>query len=292
MKQALREPLVHFLGAGSALFLLMAQLGGEDSLDRSITINEADVARLASQWEQTWRRAPTQPQLDSLIRDYIKEEIYFRESMRLGLDVDDPVIRRRLRAKMEFLANAEIENMEPTEAALETLARAGVQIDRASPLLPDQTQHYRAYLKMMNIVMARGAPAPDGQRATATDWFNLMDAQAACMAQWDALFESYDFVLAPPAPVLAVPHSDKAVFRSTITINGREEPGSSGLVWLSMATFPGLPASVFPIGSGDYLGSTLPCGMQVIGPRWRDLDCIAAAVAIGHRVLDAADDEW
>jgi parvulin-like peptidyl-prolyl isomerase len=124
MKQALREPLVHFIGAGSALFLLMAQLGGEDSLDRSITINEADVARLASQWEQTWRRAPTQQQLDSLIRDYIKEEIYFRESMRLGLDVDDPVIRRRLRAKMEFLANAEIQNMEPAEAALQSFYAA------------------------------------------------------------------------------------------------------------------------------------------------------------------------
>jgi len=124
MKQALREPLVHFIGAGSALFLLMAQLGGEDSLDRSITINEADVARLASQWEQTWRRAPTQQQLDSLIRDYIKEEIYFRESMRLGLDVDDTVIRRRLRAKMEFLANAEIQNMEPTEAALQSFYAA------------------------------------------------------------------------------------------------------------------------------------------------------------------------
>ncbi len=124
MKQTLREPLVHFIGAGSALFLLMAQLGGEDSLDRSITINEADVARLASQWEQTWRRAPTQQQLDSLIRDYIKEEIYFRESMRLGLDVDDPVIRRRLRAKMEFLANAEIQNMEPTEAALQSFYAA------------------------------------------------------------------------------------------------------------------------------------------------------------------------
>jgi peptidyl-prolyl cis-trans isomerase C len=124
MKQALREPLVHFIGAGSALFLLMAQLGGEDSLDRSITINEADVARLASQWEQTWRRAPTQQQLDSLIRDYIKEEIYFRESMRLGLDVDDPVIRRRLRAKMEFLANAETQNMEPTEAALQSFYAA------------------------------------------------------------------------------------------------------------------------------------------------------------------------
>ena len=171
---------------------------------------------------------------------------------------------------------------EPTEAALEALAKAGVRIDRASELLPDQAQHYRSYLKMMNIVMARGAPAPDGKRASATDWFDLMDAQAACMAQWGALFERYDFVLAPPAPVLAVPHSENPVFRGTINIDGADEPGGSGLIWSGMATFPGLPSTVLPIGSGTYLGSELPCGMQVIGPRWSDLDCIAAAEAIGH----------
>ncbi|QDH34565.1 amidase family protein [Porphyrobacter sp. YT40] len=171
--------------------------------------------------------------------------------------------------------------LEPTEAALETLTRAGVRIDRASPLLPDQARHYRSYVRMMNITMARGAPAPDGKRASATDWFDLMDAQAACMAEWEALFAEYDFVLAPPAPVLAVPHSDAAVFRGTLSINGVEEPGGSGLVWSGMATFPGLPSTVLPIGAGTYLGAELPCGMQVIGPRWRDLDCIAAAEAIG-----------
>jgi amidase len=170
----------------------------------------------------------------------------------------------------------------PTEAALETLARAGVKIDRASDLLPDQARHYRSYLKMMNIAMSGGGPAPDGTRATASDWFALMNAQAACIAEWEALFGAYDFVLAPPAPVLAVPHSDTAVFRGTLAINGMDEPGSCGLVWSGMATFPGLPSTVLPIGSGTYLGAELPCGMQVIGPRWSDLDCIAAAEAIGQ----------
>jgi len=170
----------------------------------------------------------------------------------------------------------------PTEAALEALARAGVRIDRASDLLPDQARHYRSYLKMMNIAMSGGAPAPDGSRATATDWFALMNAQAACIAEWEALFATYDFVLAPPAPVLAVPHADTAVFRGTLAIDGKDEPGSCGLVWSGMATFPGLPATVLPIGSGTYLGAELPCGMQVIGPRWSDLDCIAAAEAIGN----------
>ena len=119
VRRFIREPLVHFLAAGSVLFLLMSQFGSSDSLDRSITINEEEVARLASQWEQTWQRPPSAQQLDSLIRDYIKEEVYVREAMRLGLDVDDPIIRRRLRAKMEFLATAEIQNMEPTDAELQ-----------------------------------------------------------------------------------------------------------------------------------------------------------------------------
>lgn len=182
------------------------------------------------------------------------------------------------------LPNAPVDTsvMQPTEAALEALTRAGVTIERASDLVPDQSQQYRHYLKMMNVAMARGAPAPDGKRASATDWFDLMDAQAANMAQWEALFETYDFVLAPPAPVLAVPHSDKAVFRGTLTINGAEEPGGNALAWAGLVTFPGLPATVLPIGSGTYLGADLPCGMQVIGPRWSDLDCIAAAAAIGQ----------
>ena len=169
---------------------------------------------------------------------------------------------------------------EPVEAALETLARAGLRIDRTSPLIPDMAQQNRHYLKMMNIVLARGAAAPDGTQATARDWFGLLDAQAACAAQWETLFGEYDFVLAPPAPVLAFPHRDQAVFRGTLTIDGREEPGSGGLAWAGLATFPGLPATVLPIGSASYLGTALPCGMQVIGPRWTDLDCIAAAEAI------------
>ncbi len=172
--------------------------------------------------------------------------------------------------------------MAPTEAALETLIRAGCTIDRASDLIPDQTQQHRAYLKMMNVAMARGAPAPDGRQASAADWFALLDAQAANIAQWEALFEAYDFILAPPAPVLAMPHRDGAVFRGTLTINDAEEPGGNALMWAGLATFPGLPATILPIGSGSYLGADLPCGMQVIGPRWRDLDCIAAAEAIGN----------
>lgn len=165
----------------------------------------------------------------------------------------------------------------PIEAALAALEAAGVRVDRSSEHLPDLAAQQADYLRMLNIAMARGAPAPDGKRATATDWFDLLDRQARNELAWEALFEAYDFVLAPPAPVLAVPHRDEAVFRDTLDINGQQLPAANGLAWAGLATFPNLPATVLPIGASDVGGSTLPCGMQVMGPRWRDLDCIAAA---------------
>jgi peptidyl-prolyl cis-trans isomerase C len=120
MKRLLREPLVHFLIAGAALFALAGLYGGDDISDRSITIDEAQVQRMATQFQETWRRPPGPKELDGLIRDHIKDEIYFREAMRLGLDEDDPVIRRQLRNKMEFLATSAAENAPPTEAELAT----------------------------------------------------------------------------------------------------------------------------------------------------------------------------
>ena len=170
----------------------------------------------------------------------------------------------------------------PTEAAIAALVEAGITVERTSDLIPDLAEQQAFYMRMLNTAMARGAPGPNGQRATATDWFDMLDAQAAKEAEWARLFETYDFVLAPPAPVLAVPHLEGRVFDATIRVNGKDLPGASGLAWAGIATFPNLPSTVLPIGSATYEGAELPCGMQVMGPRMADLDCIAAAEEIGN----------
>lgn len=116
----LREPLVHFLLAGLAVFLLAAWRGEEvDPASRTIAVNADQVARLSATWQQTWQRPPTREELDGLIRDHIKEEVYYREAKRLGLDEDDAIIRRRLRSKMAFLASAEAESAAPGDAELQ-----------------------------------------------------------------------------------------------------------------------------------------------------------------------------
>jgi peptidyl-prolyl cis-trans isomerase C len=77
------------------------------------------VRGLTGQWEQQWHRQPTPTEVDGLIRDYIKDEVYYREALRLGLDKDDVIMRRRMRSKMEFLVAAQAENETPSDAALQ-----------------------------------------------------------------------------------------------------------------------------------------------------------------------------
>ncbi len=117
-RQVLKEPLFHFLIAGLMIFLLFSG-GSADPESRKIIVNEAQVARLAAQWQQTWQRPPNLAELDGLIRDHIREEVYYREALRLGLDRDDAIIRKRLRAKMEFLGTSAVELATPDDAVLQ-----------------------------------------------------------------------------------------------------------------------------------------------------------------------------
>ena len=115
----LKEPLVHFLGCALLVFGFFWATGtNRDPADYAITIDEAGINRLRMGWEQNFRRPPTTEELDGLINQEIAEEIYYREALRLGLDQDDPVIRRRLFTKMRFLNNEDAAIEEPSDADL------------------------------------------------------------------------------------------------------------------------------------------------------------------------------
>ena len=166
----------------------------------------------------------------------------------------------------------------PLEAALVELEKAGATVDRASDLLPDLARQHADYMKLLNVAMARGRPGPDGQELKLPDWFELLDAQARNEYAWEALFECYDFVFAPPLAFLAYPHDATPIAERRIAINGKDSAFADTLAWAGIATFPNLPSTVLPVGETRGL----PCGMQVIGKRWADFDCIAAAKAIGE----------
>ena len=119
MKGLLREPLLHFLVLGAALFGLYGLVGKKEAeAPAKIVISAERVANVADRFARTWRRPPTQQELQGLVEDEIRDEVFYREGKAAGLDRDDFLIRRRVRQKMEFLA----EDMAAAEATEEQLA--------------------------------------------------------------------------------------------------------------------------------------------------------------------------
>lgn len=119
MKRLLKEPLVHFLVLGALLFAGYSLLnrGGEPAPGR-IVISQGKIEHLRASFSRVWQRPPSTDELKGLVQDYIREEVFAREAMALGLDRDDTVIRRRLRQKIEFIANDVAAPAEPREPDL------------------------------------------------------------------------------------------------------------------------------------------------------------------------------
>jgi peptidyl-prolyl cis-trans isomerase C len=120
LRKLIREPLIHFLAGALLIFAFFWATGTDrDPADYAISIDETDIDRLVADWERNFRRAPSQQELDGLIDQEIAEEIYYREALRLGLDKNDPVIRRRLFTKMRFLDGENTGDTVPTDAMLQ-----------------------------------------------------------------------------------------------------------------------------------------------------------------------------
>lgn len=120
LQKLLKEPLVHFLGGALLVFGFFWATGtNRDPADYAIIIDQSDIDRLRAGWIQNFRRAPTQQELDALIEQEITEEIFYREALRLGLDRNDAVIRRRMFTKMRFLDNQDAAESEPSDSQLQ-----------------------------------------------------------------------------------------------------------------------------------------------------------------------------
>jgi hypothetical protein len=129
----IREPLVHFLLLAGVIFAAYGLLAGRAVTEEAIDVTPAKIEQMAAIFARTWQRPPTADELKGLIDDYVKEEIYVREAVRLGIDQDDTVIRRRLRMKMEFLNDAEAEATPATDADLAAYLVAHPDTFREAP---------------------------------------------------------------------------------------------------------------------------------------------------------------
>ena len=132
-RRLIREPLVHFLLLAALIFVIYGVIAGRGQTEGTIEVTQAKISQMAEIFARTWQRPPSAGEMKGLIDDYVKEEIYVREAMRLGIDKDDTVIRRRLRMKMEFLNDAEAEATPATDEELAAYLAAHPDTFREGP---------------------------------------------------------------------------------------------------------------------------------------------------------------
>ena len=114
----IKEPLLHFLVLGAVVFGLYGFVGPDQPADDEILVTRGQQEHLVTAFTRTWKRPPTQVEFRGIVDDWIREEIAYREGLRLGLDSNDTIIRRRLRQKLEVLADDIVSMAEPSEEIL------------------------------------------------------------------------------------------------------------------------------------------------------------------------------
>jgi hypothetical protein len=115
----LKEPLLHCLLLGALIFVAYDFVSTDAPADDEIVVSRAQQQRLIDAFSVTWKRPPTQKEFQGIVDNWIREELAYREAVALGLDTDDTIIRRRLRQKLEVLADDIVSIIEPTTDELQ-----------------------------------------------------------------------------------------------------------------------------------------------------------------------------
>jgi PPIC-type PPIASE domain len=127
-----REPLLHFLLIGAALFVVFGLVNDKYSSepDKHIVVSAGRIAQLENIFAKTWQRRPTTEELNGLVNDFVLEEIYYRQAVAMGIDRDDTIIRRRLRQKFEFLTDDIAAAATPSDEELSAYLAANADVFR------------------------------------------------------------------------------------------------------------------------------------------------------------------
>ena len=131
MKKLIREPLLHFLLIGAGMFLVFGLKGNPTALTSGqsgsaatkIVVTQGDIDQLIAVFGTTRQRTPTKEELQGLVEDFVRNEIYYREAIAIGLDRDDAVMKQRMRMRMEFIMEDVTSRLEPTDEDLKAFMK-------------------------------------------------------------------------------------------------------------------------------------------------------------------------
>jgi hypothetical protein len=119
VKKLIREPLIHFLILGALIFAAYGWIKRDQRSVDEIVITRGQQKHLVNMFSRTWQRPPTAQEYQGLLKDFIREEIAYRQGVAMGLNEGDTIIRRRMRQKLELLTDEIVSFAQPADADLQ-----------------------------------------------------------------------------------------------------------------------------------------------------------------------------
>jgi len=183
MMQFLKEPLLQFLMIGAGIYGVYALYGTheEGAGEMTIVVDAGRIEGFVGEWQKRWNRLPARQELDGMINAYVREDIFYRQAVAMGLNENDPITRRRLAQKLEFLTKDIALLKEPTEGELEQYFQDNQERYRAPDLITfshvflDPDKRDAATLDDAAVLLAQlqAAGEPDAATLDAGDRFML-----------------------------------------------------------------------------------------------------------------------
>ena len=123
MKTLLKEPLLHFLLLGAALFYFYSLVNDNQANDNEITLSAAKIVQLKYSFEKTRQRPPSEEELNALVNNYFKEQVAYQKGVEMGLLDGDSIIQKRIQQKVEFMVEDSVSRIEPDDAELSSFLK-------------------------------------------------------------------------------------------------------------------------------------------------------------------------
>ena len=196
--------------------------------------------------------------------------------------------------------NAEVDRsvQDRIQALAQFLSRQGAKVDdRARPDI-DLAEAHHVFIQLLRAATTRGLSdemfarhrevaqqlrADDDDyyawmvRANTMhhrDWLYLNEKRHRMRLKWVEFFREYDLLLCPAAATPAFAHDQKGErWERMVNVNGKPQPSTTQMFWAGYSGMCYLPSTVAPAG----FSAGLPVGVQIVGPQYGDLTCIAFA---------------
>ena len=111
----MRSRISLFILIGLFLFIIDYRFSYDEDLNQ-IIIPDDEILGLIDTWRDQVGRDPSDEEIVRIINNLVNEEILYREALKLELDKNDRIIKRRLAQKIEFLKQ---DDTQPSTADLE-----------------------------------------------------------------------------------------------------------------------------------------------------------------------------